>query len=53
MLTIKIKNGEPMDRWIDGSIGLMDGWFDGLMGGWIYRSMNWLMDILMDISING
>ena len=27
----KLQSGEPMDQWIDGSIGLMDGWIDGLM----------------------
>ena len=27
----KLQSGEPMDRWIDGSIGYMDRWMDGLM----------------------
>ena len=48
----KLQSGEPMDQWIDGSIGSMYGWFGGLMDGWIdrsihlsmYLSLYWLMD---------
>ena len=53
----KLQSGEPMDRWIDGSIVLIDWWMDGSMdlwmNGWIDRSINWSMDRLMDILING
>ena len=44
----KLQSGEPMDWWIDGSIGSMDGWFDGLMNGCIDQSMHWSMDRLIE-----
>ena len=28
------------NQWIDGSIGSIDVWFDGLMDGWMDRSMH-------------
>ena len=56
-LQSKLQGGEPMDRWINGSIGSMDGWFNGLMNGSIYQSIYWSMDWWiyrsMDRSING
>ena len=48
----KLQSGEPMDWWIDGSIGLMDGWFDewidGLINALIDGSIYWWIDISLD-----
>ena len=43
-MTIKLQSGEPVDRWIDGSIGSMDREFNGLMDGSIDQCMDWWID---------
>ena len=43
-LPSKLQSGEPMDRWIDGSIGWMVRWIDGSMD----RSINAWIDGLID-----
>ena len=48
-LQSKLQSGEPMDRWINGSMDhlidrWMDGWVDRLNDQWIDGSMDGWMD---------
>ena len=49
----KSKSGEPMDWWIDGSIGWMNWWMDRSMNLIMDQSIEWSMERLIEWSMDG